>query len=121
MSLKNIDTPPTAKDDEIHPPFPVTRRRSSNYIDALNVHKTNAIDTTGMNLQEAKHALNSREQMEHDHRNSNINPGSEMMRVEFYDNNNMQQSQRPGNGRRRSSFDYEDFKKNVYNKTKMFD
>ncbi|KAL3230173.1 hypothetical protein RNJ44_01536 [Nakaseomyces bracarensis] len=119
MSLRNINSPPTAKEDDIHPPFPVTRRRSSNYIDALNVHKSDLTDTTNMNLQDAKHAITSQEQNEHENRNNSLNQGAESMGVEKHVNDNMQdlpQGQRPGNQRRRSSFDYEDFKKSVYNK-----
>lgn len=119
MSLRNIDAPPMAKEDEVHPPFPVTRRRSSNYIDALNVHK-NEVDATNMNLQDAKHAITSREQKEHDKRNSNVNQANDIA-IESHVVEDVEQTQRPANGRRRSSFDYENYKKHTYNKANLFE
>lgn len=121
-SYTHIEEAPEAKEQDIQtPPQFLNRRRSSNYIDALSSKRNEESDPISMDMQNARHQLSSIEQSDHDSKTSNCNKVAEEDEVDYMKrNNHSRQQERPLTGRRRSSFEYEDFKKNIYNRSKLF-
>ncbi|CCF57432.1 hypothetical protein KAFR_0C04420 [Kazachstania africana CBS 2517] len=151
---------PVSTDTQKHQPFNFQRRRSTNYIDALNSKQkrtnsnaekyNNDIATkpshlrrkSSMSLQDTRHDIQNKEtnlKFHQNHKNADMgdylqhysfrNPSGDtdlprtMQLSEDDDGRNIlgNNDQRPIFHERRPSFQYEDYKKDIYNRMNIFD